>query len=69
MFEVKRKAKVGRKSLSLGCYFKREERANAESLLDELDKLVSNLGIKIFHKKVVRVRKDLLGISYRKGKI
>ena len=45
-----------------------EERASAENLLDELDELVSNLGIKIFGKRVIRVRKTYPGYLLGKGK-
>lgn len=68
MFEVKEKPRLVEKAYLLAVISKEEERANAESLLDELDELVSNLGIKIFHKKVVRVRKTYPGYLIGKGK-
>ena len=68
MFEVKEKPRLVEKAYLLAVISKEEERANAESLLDELDELVSNLGIKIFHKKVVRVRKTFSGYLLGKGK-
>ena len=69
MFEVKEKPRLVEKAYLLAVISKEEERANAESLLDELDELVSNLGIQIFHKKSGSGSKDLSGISSRKGKI
>ena len=67
MFEVKEKPRLVEKAYLLAVISKEEERANAESLLDELDELVSNLGIKVFH-KVVRVRKTFSGYLLGKGK-
>ena len=66
MFEVKEKPRLVEKA-SLGCYFKRRGRANAESLLDELDELVSIWELKFFIKSSPG-SKDLSRISYRKGK-
>ncbi len=68
MFEVKEKPRLVEKAYLLAVISKEEERNNAESLLDELDELVSNLGIQIFHKKVVRVRKTYPGYLIGKGK-
>ena len=68
MFEVKEKPRLVEKAYLLAVISKEEKRKNAESLLDELDELVSNLGIQIFHKKVVRVRKTYPGYLIGKGK-
>jgi len=68
MFEVKEKPRLVEKACLLAVISKEEERKNAESLLDELDELVSNLGIQIFHKKVLRVRKTYPGYLIGKGK-
>ena len=68
MFEVKEKPRLVEKAYLLAVISKEEERANAETLLDELDELVSNLGIKVFHKKVVRLRKTFSGYLLGKGK-
>ena len=68
MFEVKEKPRLVEKAYLLAVISREDERANAESLLDELDELVSNLGIQIFHKKVVRVRKAYPGYLLGKGK-
>ena len=68
MFEVKEKPRLVEKAYLLAVISKEEERANAESLLDELDELVSNLGIQVCDKKVVRVRKTCPGYLLGKGK-
>jgi GTP-binding protein HflX len=68
MFEVKEKPRLVEKAYLLAVILREEERANAESLLDELEELVSNLGIRIFCKKVVRVRKTYAGYLLGKGK-
>ena len=69
MFEVKEKPRLVEKAYLLAVILREEERSNAESLLDELDELVSNLGIKIFCKKVVRVRKTYAGYLLGKGNL
>ena len=48
MFEVKEKPRLVEKAYLLAVILREEERSNAERLLDELDELVSNVGIKIF---------------------
>ena len=68
MFEVKEKPRLVEKAYLLAVISKEEERKNAESLLEELDELVSNLGIQIFHKSS-KGKKNLPWISYWKGKI
>ena len=68
MFEVKEKPRLVEKAYLVAVILREEERANAESLLDELEELVSNLGIIIFCKKVVRVRKTFPGYLLGKGK-
>jgi len=68
MFEVKEKPRLVEKAYLVAVILREEERANAESLLDELEELVSNLGIRIFCKKVVRVRKTFPGYLLGKGK-
>ena len=69
MFEVKEKPRLVEKAYLVAVILREEERANAESLLDELEELVSNLGIRIFCKKVVRVRKTFPGYLLGKGKL
>ena len=56
------------KAYLLAVISRENERAKAESLLEELDELVSNLGIRVSHKKVVRVRKTYSGFLLGKGK-
>jgi GTP-binding protein HflX len=68
MFEVKEKPRLVEKAYLLAVILREEERANVQSLLDELEELVSNLGIRIFCKKVVRVRKTYAGYLLGKGK-
>ena len=68
MFEVKEKPRLVEKAYLLAVILREEERANAQSLLDKLEELVSNLGIRIFCKKVVRVRKTYAGYLLGKGK-
>ena len=46
-----------------------DERKGAESLLEELEELVRNLGIQIFKKQVVRTRKTFPGHLIGKGKL
>ncbi len=46
-----------------------DEREGAESLLEELEELVKNLGIQIFKKQVVRTRKTFPGHLIGKGKL
>ena len=45
MFEVKEKPRLVEKAFLLAVVLREDERENAESLLDELEELVSNLGI------------------------
>ena len=59
MFEVKEKPRLVERAYLISVILREEERANAESLLDELEELVSNLGIIIREKRVIRTRKTL----------
>ena len=68
MFEVKEKPRLVEKAYLLAVISRENERIRAESLLEELDELVSNLGIRVSHKKVVRVRKTYSGFLLGKGK-
>lgn len=68
MFEVKEKPRLVEKAYLLAVISRENERTRAESLLEELDELVSNLGIRVSHKKVVRVRKTYSGFLLGKGK-
>ena len=69
MFEVKEKPKLVERAYLLSIIQREEDREEAESLLEELDELVSNLGIKIFKKHVVRTRKTYPGHLAGKGKL
>ena len=69
MFEVKEKPRLVEKAYLLGIIEKEEERVTAGSLLDELEELVSNLGIGILKKSIVRTRKKYPGHLVGKGKL
>jgi len=69
MFEVKEKPRIVEKAFLLSCIQAEKERSEAESLLDELDELVRNLGIQIVGRKVVRVRKTSPRYILGKGKV
>ena len=64
---MEKKSRLVEKAYLLAVISKEEE-SECGVLLDESDELVSNLGIKIFHKKVVRVRKTHPGYLIGKGK-
>ena len=68
MFEVKEKPRLVERAYLISVILREEERANAESLLDELEELVSNLGIIIREKRVIRTRKTFAGHLIGKGK-
>jgi GTP-binding protein HflX len=69
MFEVKEKPRLVENAFLLAVILREDERENAESLLEELDELVSNLGIRVSQKKVVRVRKTFAGYLLGKGRL
>jgi GTP-binding protein HflX len=69
MFEVKEKPRHVEKAFLVAVILREDERDDAESLLEELDELVSNLGIRIAKKRVVRVRKTFAGYLLGKGKL
>ena len=69
MFEVKEKPRLVEKAFLLAVIVREDEREQAESLLDELDELVSNLGIQVSQKKVVRVRKTFARYLLGTGKL
>ena len=68
MFEVKEKPRLVERAYLISVILREEERANSESLLDELEELVSNLGIIIREKRVIRTRKTFVGHLIGKGK-
>jgi GTP-binding protein HflX len=69
MFEVKEKPRLVQKAFLLSVILREDERKEAESLLEELAELVQNLGIKVFQKTVVRIRKTYPGHILGKGKV
>ena len=69
MFEVQEKPRLVEHAYLLSIIQREEERDEAESLLQELEELVSNLGIKILKKYVVRTRKTFPGHLVGKGKL
>ncbi len=68
MFEVKEKPRLVERAYLLSVILRETERSEAESLLDELEELVSNLGIDIICKQVVRTRKTFPGHLIGKGR-
>lgn len=68
MFEVKEKPRLVENAFLLSCIQFESERDEAESLLDELEELIGNLGINIVARKVVRVRKTSPRFILGKGK-
>ncbi len=68
MFEVKEKPKLVERAVLITVILRESERRQAESLLHELEELVSNLGIEIVRKKVVRTRKTFPGHLIGKGR-
>lgn len=56
MFEVREKPQMVEKALLVGMYFDDAEAREAESLLFELEELVTTLGIKVGHLELVKVR-------------
>lgn len=69
MFEVKEKPRLVERAFLLSVIRREDERKEAESLLEELSELVQNLGIKVYHKIVVRTRKTFPGHILGKGKL
>ena len=51
MFEVKEKPKLVERAFLISCIKSEHARAEAESLLDELDELTTNLGISVVGRK------------------
>lgn len=69
MFEVREKPKLVQRAYLLSVIKREDERANAESLLLELQELVNNLGIQVCQSVVVRTRKTFPGHLIGKGKL
>ena len=58
MFEIKEKPKMVERALLVGAYTRDEERAEADSLLEELAELVNTLGIPIVGRELVHHREN-----------
>lgn len=69
MFEVNEKPKLVERAFILSFVKSEKERAEADSLLDELRELICNLGITVVGRKVVRIRKASPGFILGKGKV
>ena len=69
MFEVKEKPKLVERAYLISCIQSEVERGEAESLLDELDELTRNLGIGVFGRTVIRIRKTSPRFILGKGKV
>ncbi len=69
MFEVKEKPRLVERAFLLSCIYSEKERAEAESLLDELDELTQNLGVHVVERKVIRIRKSSPRFILGKGKV
>ena len=69
MFEVKEKPRLVERAYLVSCINSERERADADSLLDELYELTQNLGIGVVGRKVVRIRKTSPRFILGKGKV
>ena len=56
MFEIKEKPKMVERALLLGAYIPDHHRAEAQSLLEELEELVNTLGIPVIDRRLVQHR-------------
>ena len=54
MFDIKERPKMVERAYLLGVYHRKDEEANASSLLDELESLVDTLGVPVIGKALVR---------------
>ena len=69
MFEVKEKPRLVERAFLISCVKSERDRAEAESLLDELDELTRNLGIDVVGRRIIRIRKTSPGFILGKGKV
>jgi GTP-binding protein HflX len=69
MFEVKEKPRLVERAFLLSCILSEREREGAGSLLDELEELTMNLGIKVVGRKIIRIRKTSPRFILGKGKV
>src|SRR3954453_3648715 len=58
MFEIKQKAKMTERALLIGAYTVAAKKAEAQSLLEELEELVATLGIPVIERKLVFHREN-----------
>lgn len=68
MFEIKDKPKVVERALLVSIYQDKEELSHATSLLEELEDLVTTLGLPILATRVMRVREFNAKLLLSKGK-
>ncbi|MGI9086787.1 MAG: GTPase HflX [Chthoniobacterales bacterium] len=58
MFEIRPKAKMTERALLIGAYIDPAKKADAQSLLEELEELVDTLGIPVIERKLVHHREN-----------
>ena len=58
MFEIKEKAKMTERALLIGAYIDTSKKAEAQSLLEELEELVDTLGVPVIERKLVHHREN-----------
>ena len=58
MFEIKQKEKMTERALLVGAYIDPAKKADAQSLLEELEELVETLGIPIIERKLISHREN-----------
>ena len=58
MFEIKQKEKMTERALLIGAYIDSAKKAEAQSLLEELEELVDTLGIPIIERKLISHREN-----------
>lgn len=68
MFEIKEREKIVERALLVGAYFKPEERADAQDLLEELEELVRTLGIPVIDRMLVLNREPQARFFVGSGK-
>jgi len=68
MFDTREKPAMVERAFLIGAYFNREDEEYAQSLLDELEELVSTLGIETIGKECVFVRKKNMRFLTGTGK-
>ncbi|MEM6883397.1 MAG: GTPase HflX [Verrucomicrobiota bacterium] len=69
MFEIKEKPKMVERALLVSVYQEKDELPQATSLLEELEELVSTLGVPVLATRVLRVREFNAKLLLSKGKV